>query len=1007
MRRPAPPGPESASASAPRARRSLPWWLALFGLVAAVPTVVLLVTSALEQRRSTRLDIQEDVARLARLASLHEEHLVEATQGLLRSLARTPELLGPDRGACAQELQRLTGHLSHYTAFTLHSPQGGFLCGTVSPSGPVDLSDRDYFRQVVATLQPALGSYVLGRLSGKGTLTFGQPVVDRAGGLRAVLVAGLGLTWLEGLLSPGVLPEGTTVTVLDPAGTVLARSPAGGLVGTRWPYHPLTREIFAHGHGGVTTRGFDGVERIYAFAPFRGGSQPAAFLAVGVPTRVAYAEVDRLVARNLGWAVAVALAALGAAWALGRRVILDPIQALVRASGRLGQGDLGARSGLGDVVGEVGQLARAFDHMAEALEHREANLQAAQQIGLLGTWERDLSLDEARWSPELCRILGHPPDQPPPGLDGFLDLVHPDDRRAVKAAFAEAARGLVPLDLEYRVRRPDGAVRVLHDRGRAEPDPTGGPPRRWWGIAQDVTDRREAEAALRASEEKYRGLVESTDTGYLIVDERGTVLDANAEYARLTGRESVGRVLGRSVLEWTAPADAERNAEAIARCLAEGHTRAFEVDYLTPDGRVVPVEVNATATGAPGNRRLVTLCRDISDRRTAETARVKAEERLREAERMEAVGRLAGGVAHDFNNLLTVINGICELRLASLPPGDRLRQSFDEILQAGDRAAGLTRQLLAFSRRQVLQPRTLSLNQVVADTASMLRRLAGEDVDLRTRLAPDLGPVRADAGQLAQILLNLTANARDAMPGGGTLVVATAKVEIGADQPGPPGLAPGSYAVLTVSDTGVGMSAETRARVFEPFFTTKDVGQGTGLGLATVHGIAAQSGGAVEVESEPGQGATFRVYLPSAGREAASAEPEAPAPPAAAGTETVLVAEDEHPVRGVVRRILEGAGYRVLDAATPAEAQALSRSHPGPIHLLLTDVVMPGLNGRELADRIVAARPRIRVLFVSGHTEDEVVRRGVVEDEVAFLAKPFSGAALLRKVRQVLDAPAS
>lgn len=381
------------------------------------------------------------------------------------------------------------------------------------------------------------------------------------------------------------------------------------------------------------------------------------------------------------------------------------------------------------------------------------------------------------------------------------------------------------------------------------------------------------------------------------------------------------------------------------------------------------------------------------------------QEQLRHSQRMESLGQLAGGVAHDFNNLLTVITGFTELVLQRLGSTDPPRSYLEEITKAGERASALTRQLLAFSRRQVLAPEVLDLNGVVADAEQMLRRVIGESVELRTHLSPDLWPVKADRGQLDQVILNLAVNARDAMPHGGCLTIETANVVLdeGYARHHAP-LTAGPFVQLTASDTGMGMTPEVQAHIFEPFFTTKGPGKGTGLGLATVYGIVKQSGGYIWVYSEPDHGATFKIYLPRE-KDGAPAEAAAPALALAApgGTETILVVEDDPQIRSLVRGVLDASGYSVLEARRGEEAERLGTQHPGPIHLLLTDVVMPGLPGRELAQRLTARHPGLRVLFMSGYTDQVVVEQGMIEARAPFLQKPFSPEALRRKLREVLD----
>ena len=386
------------------------------------------------------------------------------------------------------------------------------------------------------------------------------------------------------------------------------------------------------------------------------------------------------------------------------------------------------------------------------------------------------------------------------------------------------------------------------------------------------------------------------------------------------------------------------------------------------------------------------------------TEAVKLERQLQQTQKMEAIGHLAGGVAHDFNNLLTVITGYSEMLMAHFGPQDPMRDLLAEIHQAGERAGALTRQLLAFSRKQVLEPKVLDLNAEVADTEKMLRRLIGEDIILTTKLDPTLAPVKVDPGQMQQVLMNLAVNARDALPQGGRLTVETGNVTLDeAYARTHPYVRPGAYSMLAVSDTGTGMDEATKARVFEPFFTTKGPGKGTGLGLATVYGIVKQSGGSVEVYSEPGRGATFKMYFPQVRERVSSGKSSHGLRTMPRGSETVLLVEDEGAVRALARHVLQSCGYTVLEASNGKEAVQLAGSYQGPIDLLVSDVVMPYLGGRQLAERLAALRPGLQALFLSGYTDDAVVRHGVLEESFAFLQKPFTTTGLALKVREVLD----
>jgi two-component system, cell cycle sensor histidine kinase and response regulator CckA len=414
------------------------------------------------------------------------------------------------------------------------------------------------------------------------------------------------------------------------------------------------------------------------------------------------------------------------------------------------------------------------------------------------------------------------------------------------------------------------------------------------------------------------------------------------------------------------------------------------------DGTVIDVEITAGRVEFEGRDAALILAHDVSERR-------RLEQRLLESEKMEAIGRLAGGVAHDFNNLLTVIHGYASL-LAERSNGDR--EEIGEIVHAAEQAAALTRQLLAFSRRQVMSADVLDLNDIVAGMQSMLQRIIGDDVSVGVRFAHGLAPVEVDRAQIERVILNLAANARDAMPGGGRLTIETANVELDEEYVASHGEGtPGPHVLLAVSDTGGGMSQEVQAHLFEPFFTTKAVGAGTGLGLATVFGVVKQSGGSIYLYSEEGKGTTFKIYLPAADARTAAAETGGAERPGDHGTETIMVVEDDPGVRDLVRIMLESCGYNVVAADGGEEAERICTSGPDSIDLVLTDVVMPGMDGRTLAERIAGACPATRFLFMSGYSDEAVYHHGVIRPDAAFIEKPFTAATLTRKVREALDAP--
>ncbi|PYO26618.1 MAG: hybrid sensor histidine kinase/response regulator [Gemmatimonadetes bacterium] len=506
-------------------------------------------------------------------------------------------------------------------------------------------------------------------------------------------------------------------------------------------------------------------------------------------------------------------------------------------------------------------------------------------------------------------------------------------------------------------------------------------------------------AALRASETGYETLVEHAPVGIYRSSPEGRFLSVNAALVRILGYDSAPQVLQLDMARDVYADSAERQRLLDRDSYTDREYDEVEATWKRRDGRLLTVQLSVRAV-RNADRQVhyyETFVRDVTEQR-------RLQQQLVQSQKMEAVGRLAGGIAHDFNNLLTVITTYCDLLLEDLAREDPKRDDVEQVRKAADGAAALTRQLLAFSRQQVVEPRVVSLNTVVEGLQKILRRVIGEDIDLAITLAPDLGAVRADVGQLEQVLMNLAVNARDAMPTGGRLTIETANVEHDPDYArDQEAAAVRRFAMLAVSDTGCGMDEATKARIFEPFFTTKEPGKGTGLGLATVYGIVNQAGGFIWVYSEPDQGTSFKVYLPEvdATAERPTAVPGARVP---GGTETVLLVEDAAAVRAVTKQVLERQGYKVLEAADGEAALQLAQRHRGPIDLLLTDVVMPRLSGRELAGQFARLRPDTRVLYASGYTDDSVVRHGILESGTAYLQKPFSPESLARKVRDVLDA---
>jgi PAS domain S-box-containing protein len=592
-------------------------------------------------------------------------------------------------------------------------------------------------------------------------------------------------------------------------------------------------------------------------------------------------------------------------------------------------------------------------------------------------------------NPRLTEILGYSAEE----LTSrpVFEFIAVEDRALAAENIRKRFSGTVS-SIRYRLRMCHRDGRIIRAEVHGTKAEYAGKPS-IIGVLLDKTEQINAEEGF----ERLAALVACCEDAIVATDPHGMITDWNAGAERLFGYTAT-EVTGRSNLLLVPPEDMAR-AVRITQELQQGiEFQPYEAVRVRRDGRTVVVSVRLSHI--KDKNRIVgfsVIYRDLTNTK-------KLEEQLRQAQKMEAVGQLAGGIAHDFNNLLTVISGYSQIVLTKLPPGEE-REQVDQIYKAGERAARLTRQLLAFSRKQVLEPRVLDLNVVVDEAGKMLRRLIGEDIILTTVLASDLNAVKVDAGQIEQVIINLVVNARDAMPQGGQVTIETRNVDL--DE----GYArlhmevrPGKYVLLAVSDTGCGMDEATKARIFEPFFTTKRLGEGTGLGLATVYGIVKQSGGHLSVYSEVGHGTSFKIYLPIVRDTVPTDESLHGMRVSIHGSESVLLVEDEEAVRGLSRMALQMYGYTVIEACNADDAIRIGKEHSGPIHLLATDVVMPGMSGRQLAESLRSLR-KLRVLFLSGYTDDAVVRHGVLEAEADFLQKPFTPTSLANKVRQILDRP--
>jgi two-component system cell cycle sensor histidine kinase/response regulator CckA len=596
------------------------------------------------------------------------------------------------------------------------------------------------------------------------------------------------------------------------------------------------------------------------------------------------------------------------------------------------------------------------------------------------------------------KILGYSPEELK--SSSGIEQIHPDDRDHVKRAAEEARKTGIGRPLEYRIRHKDGTWRDLESTSSVVKDAQGQPDKLII-VNRDISDRKRASVALLQSEASFRSVIESAPYGIYRANAAGQFLRVNPALQKMLGYETQEELL-RANLATDIYRDPQEHKRADS-LFADTKGFDVEVEWKRKDGSPLRARcsgrlIEGEQTGNANEANFEVFVEDVTEKRVLE-------QQLHMAVKMEAVGRLSGGIAHDFNNLLGVIIGYAQVLKRRLKAGEDLFEYAEEIEKAGQRAASLTRQLLAFSRQQVLAPAILNLNALISDMGKMIHRLIGEDIELVMKLDPAIGSVKADHGQIEQVVMNLAVNARDAMPQGGKLDLETSMTtfDLGYTHQHP-GSKVGRQVMFSVSDTGMGMSAETLVHIFEPFFTTKEVGKGTGLGLATVYGVVKQSGGYVCVESEIGHGSSFKVYLPLVEEPVHVQEAAAPAAGTLRGSETVLVVEDAEALRKLSITLLEQSGYRVLSAANGAEALELAQKDSQSIDLLLTDVIMPGLGGHELAQRLATLRPGLKILYMSGYTDSSIGQHGVLEAGISLLHKPFTEEELVRKVREVLDA---
>ncbi|MBS3920657.1 MAG: response regulator [Deltaproteobacteria bacterium] len=1025
--------------------------LIILVLMAVIPALGLTFYSFIEHRRQTAQEVKSNALILTRLAAAKHELYIEASHQLLIALTQLHREGISSKVSFNTFLSHLVKQYPHYANLGAVNPNGDLLYSAIPSRGPINYSDRSWFKNALKMRIFVVGDYVIGRLTGKGILPFAYPYVGDTGRIEAVFFGAIDLEWLNKLVAKTELPEGAALTLVDANGTIIARYPEPEKwVGKSLRDTAIIKTILTHGEGTAEMAGVDGIQRLYAFSPLVYKSEARAHISIGMPTTLAYAESNRELMRNLIALSIVALLAMAAAWFVGGAFVIQPVNRLLKTTAKLTEGDLTARTGPYYGSGEINQLAHAFDQMAESLQCREDDRKRAEEetrllqimtqviaesqdfnsalkIALqkvcettgwvLGeAWVPSSDCKHLEFSAVWTRIEGlekfieeskkflFPPGIGLPGRvwlskepvwvqDVTSDSNFPRASHAREAGL-KGAMAIPILDNDEVVAIVDFFVLEVREEDERLIKVISAVAIQLGSLIQ----RKRADESLKNQKEMFQNVIDNIPAIIVMYDAKGEMKLINQEFVRLMG--------------WTA--EEVRGIDLMEKCYPDPEYRKMAWEYMisaTMDWREFKVTTRdgGILESIWSNVRLsdgtqIGIGIDITERKRAEEEKRILEEQFRQSQKMEAIGKLAGGVAHDFNNLLTIIKGYCQLSLPAIKGGDPLKENIEEVMKAADRAADLTRQLLAFSRRQVMEVQVLDLNTILKNLDKMLRRMIGEDIELATLLSEDLGRVKADPGQIEQVIMNLIVNARDAMPRGGKLTIETANGELDETYARTHvAVTPGPHVMFAVSDTGVGMTPEVRERVFEPFFTTKEKGKGTGLGLSTVYGIVKQSNGNIWVYSEAGKGTTFKIYLPRVDEPAEELRVKVERPELPRGSETILVVEDDEKVLKLTLKILEKQGYEVLGAGSGNEALEICKEGKKPIHLVLTDVVMPGLDGRQLAEKLREVCQGFKVLYMSGYTDNAISHHGILEEGLDFIQKPLSVEGLVKKVREVLD----
>jgi two-component system, cell cycle sensor histidine kinase and response regulator CckA len=987
----------------------------LITCVVALPAAGIILYSGIQFRNEMLEDARAETVKLTDRIASQQQNLSAGAEQLMTSLSLLPEVRKHDAAQTEPILRELLKQNPMYMNILIADLQGTVWASALQVKQPFFIGDRRYFKNALGRGALSSGEYIVTRSTNRPGINLAYPVRDDHGTTIGVISINFHLDLYRQMLEGMKLPAGTSFTLIDHRGIILARGiNPGPYLGKPYMAAEFQKMLQGPESGTSIRSGFAGDKRVISYKKLRlpGEPTPYMYVTAGIPVEVATRGANQALLNSVLLLTSFLLLACAAAVLIGKRAIVDRFSLLEDASQRLAAGDLQVR--VSDLVagGELGSLGKRFDYMAEELAKREAERQKAQQelehksfllnetqkLARLASWELDLASGALNCSDEINRIFNLAPGTFGGTYRAFLELVHPEDRQRVEQACRAAVRAGTPFEMEHRLLLPDGRVKVLQERGEIEF--LAGAPRRTIGSVQDITELR----VVEEEQQKLACLVEMSRDFISLASLEGDIIYLNLAGTELVGLQGHQEACSKKIADFFPADSATRLHDTIMEHLAgQGYWsgEAALRDFRTGESIAVEMTVFTVLDKAGRPIAYAQVSRDVRDRKASEAEHELLTEQFIQAQKMESIGQLAGGLAHDFNNLLTPIYGYSEFLKRDLPDNEPALAKIACILKAADKARDLVHQLLVFSRKQALEMKVIDLSQVIAGFQGILRHTIRESIEIRLNLPQERYAIRADRNKIEQVIMNLAVNAQDAISGCGVISIETAPVLLDDEYARQhPEVTPGHYLMLAVSDDGCGMDQETRQRIFEPFFTTKGVGKGTGLGLATVYGIVGQHGGNLWVHSEPGQGTTFRCYFPRVDEAPQQEETAIPVPVVLSGRRrTILLAEDNEMVRNFVDELLTRQGFTVLVARDPKEALQLAQQ--GDFDLLITDVIMPRMTGFELYAKLAKSYPGLKVLYMSGYTDS--IMEPIPDSKAHFIEKPFSINEFARMVEMLLE----